>query len=384
MKHASSIQSVIRRGYADYRRFRRVRADVARAALRVSLCKTAALGGHVARCECGTTSSIHYNSCRHRSCPECSGGRRARWLEELRDDLLPCDHFHVIFTVPSELNAIWQHNRVLFAELLFKASRLSLEQLLRDPKYLGAVPGIISALHTWGRNLSIHPHVHCLVTGGGLGSNGQFHHLKRRILLPARVLMQMFRGKFRFYLRRALLSERLKLPQGMASNRFLSLLNRLGRMSWNVRVQDRYPHGASVAGYLARYMSGGPLSNKRIVSVTDEDVTFQYLDHRDGREKPLNLSLCDFLDRWFEHVPPKGLRTIRRSGLYSNHYRGVCESLREACSSPGAESEAEKIVDREVIYCPYCETAVICRELISAEQMIDLESLGVKTGVEPP
>lgn len=384
MNQTPSLQSVIRRGYADYRRSRRVRSDVARAATRISLCKTSVLGGHVSRCECGATCSIHYNSCRHRSCPQCSGGKRAQWLEGLRDDLLPCDHVHIIFTVPEELNILWQHNRALFSDILFKAARLSIEALCKDPRYLGAKPGIISALHTWGRNLSIHPHVHCLVSAGGLTDDGTFRLSRRKTFLPARPLMHLFRGKFRAHLRRAVIKEKLRIPRQLTPVRVLSLLNRLGRVRWNVRVQERYPHGASVAGYLARYMSGGPLSNKRIEDETDESVTFQYVDHRDGQQKAMTLSANDFLDRWFEHVPPRGLRTIRRSGLYSNHFRAIRRQIRETMPVPAGATEAAEISERDIVRCPYCQTIVTCRELLSPDVMLDLESLGVKTGVEPP
>ncbi len=231
-----------------------------RAAHRIRDCQTAALGGHVERCECGQINRIRYNSCRHRSCPQCQGGRRAGWLGQLSSRLLPCDHVHVIFTVPDELNRLWQFNRVLFADLLMQAARESLDRLLRDPRYLGAKPGIISALHTWGRNLSVHPHVHCLVTAGGIAADGQFIPLEGRTLLPARVLMAVFRGKLRHLLKAAVEKHRLVIPTSTTAARVQSLLNRLGRSPWNVRIQERYPHAVSVAGYLARYITGGPIS----------------------------------------------------------------------------------------------------------------------------
>lgn len=225
-----------------------------------------------------------YNSCRHRSCPQCGGGRRAQWLQELSSQLLPCDHVHVIFTVPDSLNRLWQFNRSAFADLLLQAARESLKQLLGDPKYLGATPGIISALHTWGRNLSIHPHVHCLVTAAGVDRSGNLVHSGRNALLPAKVLMAVFRGKLCAWLKAALDDRELSIPVGMTKARLHSLLNRLGRDVWNVRVQERYKHGVSVAGCIARYITGGPISDQRLHSVSDSQIVFRYRDYRDGKD----------------------------------------------------------------------------------------------------
>ena len=207
-----SVCFIIRRFYRSWRRGRRVRAEVISAACRVRDCRTSRLGAHVERCDCGHVCRIEYNSCRHRSCPQCQGGKRAEWLQRISSQLLPCEHAHIIFTVPEQLNVFWQFNRTLFAELLFQASRQTIETLLADPAHLGAKPGMISVLHTWGRNLSIHPHVHCLVTSGGVDSDGKFVRSKTSILVPARMLKVMFRGKLCALLKRAVRSGRLSVP----------------------------------------------------------------------------------------------------------------------------------------------------------------------------
>ncbi|MDA0835253.1 MAG: IS91 family transposase [Planctomycetota bacterium] len=363
MRSPASLQSILNTHYTRYAKSRRLRADVQRAAHRIRDCQTAALGGHVERCECGHVSRIRYNSCRHRSCPQCRGGRRAQWLEQLSSQLLPCDHVHVIFTVPDGLNSIWQFNRILFSDLLMQAARESLDELLRDAKYLGACPGIISALHTWGRNLSVHPHVHCLVTAGGIDGDGRFVPLPGQTLLPARVLMAVFRGKLRHLLLQAIDEGRLRIPTGTSVARVQSLLNRLGRIPWNVRIQERYSHGISVAGYLARYMTGGPISNRRICSVTDAAVVFWYRDHRDGVKKRMSLTPDDFLSRWFEHVPPRGLRMLRRSGLYANSCSKKREAIqRQLRASPNGTRETVFALEPE--RCPVCNTKVICRDVV--------------------
>ena len=333
-----------------------------RAAANIIRCRTEHLGSHFESCDCGRLAKLEFNSCRHRACPQCQGGRRA--------DLLPCDHAHIIFTVPEQLNVLWQFNRDLFAEMLMTAARMSLEELLADPKYLGAKPGIISALHTWGRSLSIHPHVHCLVTAGGVDAEGRFIRSKRSTLLPYRVLHAKFRGKLCDFLKKAVTSGKLVIPPLMTAAKCHSLLNRMGRIRWNVRQQELYRHGVSVAGYLARYMSGGPISDKRILSVTDSEIVFLYRDHRDGEQKKMKLTPHEFLDRWFEHVPPRSLRAIRRGGLYSNCWRRKRQAIAaqlqpQSCSGVTSEprAAAAKVVSLDRDRCPRCNTCLKVREV---------------------
>jgi hypothetical protein len=366
----NSIRSIVLRFYASWAAHRKLRSDVLRAAADVMRCRTPQLGSHFESCDCGQLANIEFNSCRHRACPQCRGGRRADWLQKTTADLLPCNHAHIIFTVPEQLNVLWQFNRELFAERLMTAARESLEQLLADPKHLGAKPGIISALHTWGRTVCIHPHVHCLVTAGGVNAEGRFIKSQRSKLLPYRVLHARFRGKLCAFLKQAVVSGDLVIPPWMTAAKCHSLLNRMGRIQWNVRQEQIYSHGVSVAGYLARYMSGGPISDKRILSVTDSEVVFLYRDHRDGVQKKMKLTPHEFLDRWFEHVPPRGLRMIRRGGLYTNCCRRlrqtICTAL-EPQSTSGAESEprvaAAKVVSLDRARCPRCNTCVSVREV---------------------
>ena len=331
------------------------------------------MGAHTRRCECGHITQVRYNSCRHRSCPFCSGGRRSQWLEQFSKSMLPCEHVHVIFTVPEELNVLWQYNRRLFGDLLMRAARESLLGLLADPKYLGAQPGILSALHTWGRNLSIHPHAHCLVTAGGLNPDGEFIHQKRKTLLPARVLMSVFRGAFCRLLRRAVQCGELELPTGTRPSQVQSLLNRLGRKPWNVRVQERYRHGFSVAGYLARYITGGPVSKKRIHSVSDSHVAFRYRDFRSGKQRIMKLTPFEFLRRWLEHVPPRGMRLIRRSGLYANCHADLRARIsREASLDLPSTNNNEIAIQQE--RCPECKSIVQTVELFRPRKFENAQS----------
>jgi hypothetical protein len=297
-------------------------------------CRTAALGGHVQAGPDGHVERVWYNSCRHRCCPQCAQLQIAQWLERQRARLLACEHYHVIFTIPSELNPLWLANVRVLATLLFHAAWATLSELLGDPKYLGATPGLLAALHTWGQTLVLPPHLHCLVTGGGWDGE-TWRAVRIGYLLPARVVMPVFRGKLLAALHSALAAGQLTLPSAVTRPQLPMLLHRLGRQKWHVQLMTRYAQGQGVATYLARYLRGGPLKPGRIVAWDDQTVTFRYADNQDldaqgrGTRKLLSLSVEDFLQRWLLHVPPPGLQVVRAYGLYA-------PTKRETVKSPGS------------------------------------------------
>lgn len=215
-------------------------------------CRTAVLGGHVQRCPDGHFERVWYNSCRHRLCPQCAWLQVERWLARQQVRLLACDHYHVIFTMPDELRGLWLVNGRPMTNLLFATVHETLAQLLGDEKYLGACPGLLAALHTWSQTLVLHPHLHCLVTGGGLTDAGQWRPVRNGFLLPVRVVMALFRGKLLAALRQGLAQGQLRLPEGRSPQQMANLLNQLGRTKWNVHIRERYPHGTGVLIYLAR------------------------------------------------------------------------------------------------------------------------------------
>ena len=192
---AVTLQSILRASFVLFAQVHKVPKRVWVAARAVMQCRTAALGGHVRRCPQGHVTEIWYNSCRHRARPRCCAQRISQWLEGWQQQLLSTDHFHVIFTLPSELHELWRWNRQLMTELLFRCVRETLRTLLSDPKWLGAQPGILAALHTWGRTLALHPHGHCLVSGGGLTVDGSWQSVRTGYLFPVAVVRSLFRGK---------------------------------------------------------------------------------------------------------------------------------------------------------------------------------------------
>src|SRR5262252_5042032 len=320
-----TLQTIFQDAFPVYEQLHPLPAHVRKAARAIIQCRTAVLGGHVQACPDGHVSRVWYNSCRHRACPQCVYLQTERWLALQRARLLACDHSHVIFTLPHERNPLWLANVSVMTTLLFQAVRDTLGTLLADPKYLGAQPGLLAALHTWSQTLVLHPHLHCLVTGGGLTPDGQWKAVRQGFLLPARVVMAVFRGKMLDAIRQAYARGDLVLPEGMRPQPFVNLLNRLGhptKTRWNVCIMERYAHGAGVVTYLARYLRGGPLKNARLVAWEGDRVTFTYRASAEVQASGaaprscMTLSSADFLQRWLLHVPTPQTRAVRSYGLY--------------------------------------------------------------------
>jgi hypothetical protein len=237
--------------------------------------------------------------------------------------LLACDHYHVIFTVPHELPPLWQLNLTQMTSLLFQSVRDTLMALLGAATYLGAQPGMMLALHSWGRTLVFHPHMHGLVTGGGVSPTGTWVPVRGGFLLPVRVVTALFRGKFVWGVRRLWGRGELTLPREMRAQAFLHLLNRLGhpkKTRWNVHIRERYAHGEGVATYVARSMRGGPLQTRQLVDCDGKQVPFAYRDHRDtvlggALQRRLRLPIEAFMRRVLQHVLPVKTQVVRSYGL---------------------------------------------------------------------
>jgi hypothetical protein len=314
---------------------RKLSAPQLRAAYALAAHRRAKLVEHVQRCPLGHVERVWYNACRHRMCPQCNGLARERWLERMRARLVDGAHHHLVFTIDHDLNGLWMLNTAAMMSLLFGAVRDTLSELLGDPRYLGAQPGMVLALHTWGRSLSLHPHVHALVTDGGWSDAGWVSP-RRSHFLPARVLMRLFRGKFLAGLRRLEASGELRLPEDLSGPCLSRLLHRAGRKKWNVRLCARYAHGRGVSLYLARYVKGGALANRQIVRANEREVVFAYSAHgEDGassRRLTMRLSPPAFLARVLMHAPERGRHTVRYYGLYAH---GCARALAQARAAHG-------------------------------------------------
>lgn len=328
------IQSIFKLVYPAYEKTRQLPQHVLEAAHKLISCRTALLGGHVQSCPDGHFHRVWYNSCKHRICPQCTFIQIRKWLEKQRARILNCDHYHVIFTIPQELRIIWHANSKLLTGILFTCSRDVIFELLEDPKRVGGRPGIIAALHTWTKTLVLHPHIHCLVTGGGLTSSNIWKPVKGSYLFPFAEARAKFRSKVRSELIRHVDKEKLILPDDMTPQQFKNLLNKLGRKKWNVKICEKYSYGEGVLIYLARYLKGGPISAKRIIHFDSETVTINY-----GRKKRelMVLPIEKFISRYVQHVPRSHSVLVRSYGIYSSSKKDALMECRKQLGQPPVE-----------------------------------------------
>lgn len=317
----TTLQDIFNAGFDSVQSSRALHPRESTAARCIMQCFTPALGAHLQLCPNGDFEHIQFHACRHRACPRCAERSRATWVDSELQRLLPCPHFHVVFTLPHCLLPLWERNRAWFIHTLFDCARASLLQMLADPRHLGATPGLSMSLHTWGRNLSHHPHVHCLLSAGGLSPDGQWLHSKPGWLLPVRPLQHLWRGKLLHALWQALARQQLQLPAWTTASHWRSQIRALYRSHFNVEIRPPYEHGRGVALYLARYAKGGPLPADRALRLHGNQVLFDYTDHRTRTSRTLCLPIEQFIERILWHAPPKGVHTTRHAGLYSSARR---------------------------------------------------------------
>lgn len=313
----TSVQETMKKGFAAYEKLHKLPFHVRKAARALMRCRTAELGGHVQACPEGHYERHWYNSCKHRVCPQCNWIQIEQWLEKQKERLLGCPHYHMIFTISHELGDIWLLNVRSMTNILFTAVRDTLFEFFLDEKHIGGKPGIIATLHTWSQTLILHNHIHCLITEGGV-KNGLWVSTRRKgYLLPVRAVMKVFRGKMLDYIDKAVEKGYLTLPEGMTIQRWRNLRNKLGRVKWNVNIRERYDHGKGLLIYLSRYIRGGAISNKRLVSHTEKGVTFRYRASEGSRQNTMTLPESDFIQRYLLHVPEPHTKVVRSYGLYA-------------------------------------------------------------------
>lgn len=299
------------------------------------------MGGHALYCDKGHLNGYWYNSCGHRSCPQCGALKRERWQHKVESLLLDSPHHHWVFTLPHDLHEIWFYNRAACQSLLFSSVRQTLQVLSGDRRYLGAKLGAILSLHTWARNLTFHPHIHCLVTHGGM-FDGHWVEPKRKILFPAKVMMQLFRGKFLVGVKALLVNGELNVPSGMSKTQLLILLNKWGRQGWVVHCAKRYEHGAGVAKYLARYIRGGALKNSQLLRSGRDVVEYRHWSHERQRVERITLSAEHFMSRLLSHIALPRKQQYHFMGFYHNRSRAMLEQAR-ACHNQGKVEELKEL-----------------------------------------
>jgi hypothetical protein len=321
------VADVVRAYGAAFRATHHVSHEQERVLRAIAHCRTATLGGHVEVCTACGTERIAYNSCRNRHCPKCQGSARAKWLAAEHALLLPVPYFHVVFTLPHQLNPLVRVNQRALYNLLFQTVAQTLQQFARDPQHLGAELGITAVLHTWGQTLTEHIHVHCIVTGGGLTAEGaQWRPSRQRFLFAVQALSHVFRGKYLAGLHRLRAARRLHFAGESATlaepAAWQAFLGQLQDRAWVVYAKPPWGGPEQVLKYLSRYTHRVAIANSRLVFVGDGVVRFRYTDYAaQGSTKIMELRAEEFLRRFLLHVVPPGFVRIRHFGLVANRTR---------------------------------------------------------------
>jgi Putative transposase/Transposase zinc-binding domain len=355
----------------------------------IEVCRTAALGGHVEQCdECGH-QRICYCSCRNRHCPKCQSLARAEWLRNRQAELLDCDYFHVVFTVPEEIAAIAYQNKEVIYGILFRAAAETLRTIAADPKHLGAEIGWFAVLHTWGQNLLHHPHLHCVVAGGGLSPDGsRWISCRPGFFLPVRVLSRLFRRLFLEHLQRAFDSGKLEFFTSLENlhNRreFTRYLASVRKLEWVVYAKPPFAGPQQVLDYVGRYTHRVAISNHRLLDIEAEQVRFQWKDYRDNnQQKTMTLSAEEFIRRFLLHTLPDGFQRIRYYGFLGNRYRQeklarcrqllgmapVVEPPTESGASKDYRDRYEELTGSSLRKCPICQRGhMLTMEILPARK----------------
>ena len=348
----------------------------------IEICRTAALGGHVERCDdCGHTR-VSYNSCRNRHCPKCQWSAAECWLAAREAELLPVPYYHVVFTLPAAIGAIAYQNKAKIYGLLFSAAAEALTTIAGDPRHLGVRIGVTAVLHTWGQNLDHHPHVHCIVPGGGISSDGE-HWIACRpgFFLPVRVLSRLFRRLFLGGLEALHRAGELQFFNDLVGLKDAAALGAhlapLRKTEWVVYAKRPFAGPSQILAYLARYTHRVAIGNSRLVSLDDQHVSFRWKDYRENgqsRHKVMRLVVGEFMRRFLLHVLPDGFHRIRHYGLFANGHRAekiaLCRNLLDTEPAPIASDSTSQ---SEPPPCPCC-----------GGQMTIIESFdGVRSGNQP-
>jgi len=333
-------------------------------------CRTAALGGHLYRCDRCAFERPEYNCCGNRHCPKCQTRRKEQWLEARRAELLPVEYFHLVFTLDHKINPLALGNPRLIYGLLFRRVADTLLAFARNPKWLGATPGILIFLHTWGQQLELHIHAHCIVTGGGLTEEGVWRSAKPHFLFRVDALSEVFRAKFLDSLRRALANNEVRLPKadsGTGAESIAEFIQACKEHDWVVYAKGSYANPEGILDYLGRYTFKTAISNERLVDQNDEQVRFRYRDYADdNKQKLLPLEPREFVRRFLLHILPKRFMRVRGYGLLANRDRkkhlqqaraalGQFEAPQPNPKEPeSAEAFMLRVAGVDIRLCPRC------------------------------
>lgn len=362
------VADIFRRYGPQYKKNHALPLNQLRAMRAIEICRTATLGGHVDECDTCGHLEISYNSCRNRHCPKCQFLRKEQWIEARTEDLLPIQYFHVVFTIPSELNPLVLRNQKVMYSLLLRSVSETLMEL--GNARLGVRIGFIGILHTWGQNLMDHPHVHCVVTGGGLSRDGtRWVACRKNFFIPVRVMSALFRGKFLDYLKESFEAGDLLFPGAISHLQkpqvFEGFRRQFYHKKWVIYCKPPFQGAAGALQYLSRYTHRVAISNRRLVNAEAEAVSFRWRDYSDGnKEKVMTLTADEFIRRFLLHVLPERFVKIRHCGLLANKTRKATIALcRQLLGSPDTIKVAHTslrerliaVTGVDITKCPVCQ-----------------------------
>ncbi|MBS3949286.1 MAG: IS91 family transposase [Peptococcaceae bacterium] len=365
----TTVQAAFQSFYPSYQAHYKASFQQAKATKNILKCKTSALGGHVSACDCGHVE-VYYNSCRDRHCPMCQGVTKAMWVDQRCKDAIEAPYFHVVFTMPQELQSLIYQNQRLLYNLMYKAISETLLELSLDPKHLGAQPGFFSILHTWGQDLHYHPHIHTVVMAGGLTKLNKWKSSSKKFFIPVKVLSKIFRGKYLHYLKQyyheQLLtfhgdSEQLQKPQ-----KFQELLDDCYRKNWYSYSKEALAGPLAVIEYLGRYTHRIAISNSRIASVNEETVTIRVRDNKDNQKrKTLTMQGTEFVRRFLMHILPHRFVKVRYYGILATRNKktklALCRKLTSSVlykpkfEGLSALEVLTLVLGRDITKCPVCQ-----------------------------
>ena len=312
------IQKILNIGLERYEKEHKIIAYKKKVIEAIKNCKTANIGAHKYVCdECGH-EEIAYNSCRNRHCPNCQTGKKLKWIEARKEEVLNIKYYHIVFTIPSELYGIAIQNQEKIYKIMFKASAETLQELAKDEKYLGGEIGFFSILHTWGQNLMYHPHVHLVVTGGGLSEIGKWVEKEEDFFIPVKVMSRVFRGKFLNYMKREKIDFYGKQKYLENPAIYNELIQSLYNKEWITYCKEPFKNAECVIQYLGRYTHRVAISNERIIKVEGEEVTFKWRDYKDNKMKEMTVNIQEFIRRFLLHILPPHFMKIRYYGILGN------------------------------------------------------------------
>lgn len=384
MKHLISetkknweVADILHKGLSDFKKTNgTLPIEHLKAISALKMCRTSKLGGHTYRCDSCAHEKHVYNSCRNRHCPKCQGLARIKWVNNRMDELLPVEYFHAVFTIPSELNPFVLRNKRVLYNILQKSVAETLNELSRNIKHLGAEIGFISVLHTWGQNMLDHPHIHCIIPGGGIKKNDKWKTCKNKFLFPIKVMSKLFKGKFMNAFKACVKDGSIVFHGELKMYSDYSLwrvfIDDLYKKNWVVYSKPPFANPEQVLKYLGGYTHRIAISNHRILNVSDTHVTFKWKSYADeNKNKTMKVTIVEFIRRFLLHILPKRYQRIRYYGFLSNRKRKkslelcfkILGKIREAKLPVKTTIEVldlcKKIFGQDLTLCPDCKKGTL-------------------------